>query len=300
MPVMRRNGVDICYESLGAAGDPAVLLIMGLGMQMIAWPDAFVQGLLARGFRVIRLDNRDVGLSTHYDGARTPGLWRTAMMTRLGLKPALPYTLDDMADDCAALLDELGVAQAHVVGVSMGGMIAQLVAARHPRKTASLTSIMSSSGNPWLKPPRRDALKMLMSRPPRDADRAAIVAHFARLFRTIGSPDFPTPEEELRERAGRSLDRAYDPAGVGRQFLAIVASGDRRKRLRRITARTLVIHGAADPLVRPDAGRDTARNIPGARLMMIEGMGHDLPATLCGKLVEAIAAHCAAPADAAA
>jgi pimeloyl-ACP methyl ester carboxylesterase len=298
MPVMRRNGVDICYESCGETDKPAILLIMGLGMQLIAWPEDFVQGLVARGFRVIRFDNRDVGLSTHYDGARTPGLWRTAMMTRFGLRPALPYTLNDMADDCAALLDELGVARAHVVGVSMGGMIAQLVAARHPARVASLTSIMSSSGNPWLKPPRRDALKMLMSRP-RLNDRDAIIGHFVRLFQTIGSPAFPTPDAELRARAGLSLDRAYDPAGVGRQLLAIVASGDRRKLLRRIAAPTLVVHGAADPLVRPDAGRDTAKSINGAKLVMIEGMGHDLPAPLCDRLVGAIADHCAAAAVAA-
>lgn len=292
MPVMHRNGVDLCYESFGAEDRPTVLLIMGLGMQMIAWPEPLVQGLVERGFRVVRFDNRDAGLSTHFHGARTPGLWRTAMMARLGLKPALPYTLDDMADDCAGLLDGLGVARAHIVGASMGGMIAQLVAARHPQRTASLTSIMSTSGNPWLKPPRRDAMKLLTSRP-RLNDEDAIVAHFLRLFQTIGSPAFPTPAEDIRTRARAALTRAYDPAGVGRQLLAIVASGDRRRRLRTIAAPTLVLHGAEDPLVRPDGGRDTARNIPGAKLTMIEGMGHDLPAVLIPRFVAAIADHCA-------
>lgn len=292
MTTLRRDGVEICYEVMGDADAPPVLLIMGLGMQMIAWPDSFLEGLLRRGFRVIRLDNRDAGLSTHFHGARTPGLLQTAVSSRLGRPPRLPYTLEDMADDAVAVLDALGLAKAHVVGVSMGGMIAQIVAAKHADRVLSLVSIMSSSGNPWLKPPRREVLKLLLSRPPDGRDPEAVIAHMTRFFRAIGGPVHRRDDADLRARMTRAISRAYDPAGVRRQLLAIIASGDRRSLLRRITTPSLVIHGQLDPLVRLDAGRDTARNIPGARLRIIDDMGHDLSEPLCDPLAAAIADHC--------
>ena len=294
MTTLRRDGVEICYEDMGDPAAPPILLIMGLGMQLTAWPESFCDALVRRGFRVIRLDNRDAGLSTHFHGAKTPGLLQTAISARIGRPPRLPYTLEDMANDAVAVLDALGLAKAHVVGASMGGMIAQIVAANHPTRTLSLVSIMSSSGNPWLKPPRRDILRLLLSRPPDGRDPEAVVAHMMRFFRAIGGPVYRRDEAELRARMIRAIARAYDPTGVRRQLLAIIASGDRRPLLRRINAPTLVIHGAIDPLLRPDAGRDTARNIRGAHLQIVDGMGHDLPEPLCAPLAGAVADHCAA------
>jgi pimeloyl-ACP methyl ester carboxylesterase len=292
MPRLRCNGLEIEYESLGDPAAPAILLIMGLGMQLLAWPDEFCQRLLARGFRVIRFDNRDVGLSARYGGKRRSNLVWAMLAARLRLPLRPPYSLSDMADDAIGLLDGLGIAQAHVVGASMGGMIAQLLAARFPQRVLSLTSIMSSSGNRRLEPPKPDALKALLSRPADPHDLEGVIDHLVRVFGTIGSPGFPPDPVELRQRLSRSVRRGYYPQGVARQLIAVVASGDRRKLLRTIVAPTLVIHGAADPLVPPEAGRDTARNIPGAKLMLIEGMGHDLPPALYERLAEAIAAHC--------
>lgn len=292
--ILRCNGVDIAYESLGDESAPAILLIMGLGMQMVAWPDDFCQALADRGFRVIRFDNRDTGLSTHVALTKQPNLILAMLAARLGLPMRRPYALTDMAADAVGLLDGLGLGKAHIVGASMGGMIAQHIAARYHSRVLSLTSIMSSSGNPRLPMPRLDALKALLSRPTNPTDHDSVVAHLVRLFRIIGSPAFPTPEADMRERISRSVRRAYDPPGVAHQLLAIIADGDRRKLLRTITAPTLVIHGAADPLVPPAAARDTAGNIPGARLVLIDGMGHDLPAQLIDRLASEIATHCVA------
>ena len=293
MPRLRCNGLEIEYESLGDPAAPAILLIMGLGMQLLAWPDDFCQRLLARGFRVIRFDNRDVGLSARYGGDEARQTW-CGRCSRQGCdcRCVRPIRLSDMADDAIGLLDGLGIAQAHVVGASMGGMIAQLLAARFPQRVLSLTSIMSSSGNRRLEPPKPDALKALLSRPADPHDVEAVIDHLVRVFGIIGSPGFPPDPVELRQRLSRSVRRGYYPQGVARQLIAVIASGDRRKLLRTIVAPTLVIHGAADPLVPPEAGRDTARNIPGAKLMLIEGMGHDLPPALYERLAEAIAAHC--------
>jgi pimeloyl-ACP methyl ester carboxylesterase len=292
MPNLRCNGLEIEYESLGEAGAPSILLIMGLGMQLLAWPDAFCRRLVERGFRVVRFDNRDVGLSAHISGAKRPNLVWAMIAARLRLPLRTPYTLSDMADDAIGVIDGLGIARAHVVGASMGGMIAQVLAARFPQRVLSLTSIMSSSGNPRLARPKPDALKALLSRPANPHNAESVIDHLVRVFGIIGSPGFPPDPAELRERVGRSVRRGYYPEGVARQLVAVIASGDRRKLLNTIVAPTLVIHGAADPLVPPDAGRDTARNIPGARLMLIEGMGHDLPPALFERLAEAIAAHC--------
>jgi pimeloyl-ACP methyl ester carboxylesterase len=293
MSSLRCNGLDIEYESLGDPGAPAILLIMGLGMQLVAWPEAFCRHLVQRGFRVIRFDNRDVGLSGRVTGGKRPNLVWAMLAARLRLPLRPPYTLNDMAADAIGLIDGLGIAQVHVVGASMGGMIAQVLAARFPQRVLSLTSIMSSSGNLRLSRPKADALRALLSRPGDPRNPEIVIEHLVRVFGVIGSSDFPADPAELRERVSRSVRRGYYPDGVARQLLAVIAAGDRRKLLRTIVAPTLVIHGAADPLVRLDAGQDTARNIPGSRLMVVDGMGHDLPPALYERLAEAIAAHCA-------
>jgi pimeloyl-ACP methyl ester carboxylesterase len=292
MTAVAANGITIEYESLGDPAAPAILLIMGMGMQLIAWPDMFCRGLVERGFRVIRFDNRDCGLSSKIRVRRQPSLVAALATSWLRLPVRAPYTLDDMAADTVGLLDALGVARAHVVGLSMGGMIAQLVAARHPERVLSLTSVMSSSGRRRVSQPSPDAKRALLDNRADPRDLASVVEHLVGVFGVIGSPGFPTDRELLREQISRSVRRGYDPAGVTRQLVAIIASGDRRRLLRTIRAPTLVIHGAEDPLVPVEAGRDTARHIAGAKLMVIEGMGHDLPPGLQPILVEAIAAHC--------
>jgi pimeloyl-ACP methyl ester carboxylesterase len=284
--------LHIEYESLGDPAHPAIVLIMGLGMQLTAWPDSFCRALVERGYLVVRFDNRDCGLSD-----RTPGKKRTNLMlamaaSALGLPVRTPYTLDDMAGDVTGLMDRLGIAQAHIVGASMGGMIAQVLTAKFPQRVLSLTSIMSSSGNRRVSKPTKPARKVLLSRPADPKDTESVIDYMVQMFGVIGSPAYPATPDELRDRLGRSIRRAYTPAGTARQLLAIIASGDRRKLLRTITAPTLVIHGAADPLVPLAAGRDTAQNIPGAELLVIEGMGHDFPEALMPRLAQAIADHC--------
>jgi proline iminopeptidase len=287
------EGLSIEYESLGKPSDPSIVLIMGLGMQLVAWPDAFCQGLVERGFRVIRFDNRDSGLSGKIHLEKKPNLLLAIASAWLKLPVRAPYTLNDMAGDTVGLLDALGIERAHIVGVSMGGMIAQVIAARYPQRVLSLTSIMSSSGNRAVSRSKPRALQALISQPsdPKDQDKA--VEHLIRLFGVIGSPGYPTDEADLRQRIRRGMRRAYHPAGVLQQLLAIIASGDRRALLGKIAAPTLVIHGADDPLLPVAAGRDTARHIKGAKLVVIDGMGHDLPPGLLPRLVDAIAAHCA-------
>jgi len=286
------NGITIEYESLGDPDAPPILLIMGLGMQLIAWPDKFCAGLVERGFRVIRFDNRDCGLSSRIRGMKQPRVIAALAAAWLHLPLRAPYALDDMAADVVGLLDALAIPRAHLVGISMGGMIAQEVAAKYPDRAASLTSIMSSSGNRRVLRPTRKARKALLSKPADPADAESIVRHLVGVLGVIGSPAFPTDEAELTAQVSRSVRRAHYPAGVTRQLVAIIASGDRRASLRKIVAPTLVIHGANDPLVPVEAGKDTARNIAGARLLVIDGMGHDLAPVLQPMLVEAIANHC--------
>ena len=286
------NGLAIEYESLGKPTDPPIVLVMGLGMQLIAWPDAFCQGLIDRGFRVIRFDNRDSGLSGKIHLKKRPNLLLAFASAWLKLPVRAPYTLNDMAADTAGLLDALGIERAHIVGASMGGMIAQVIAARYPQRVLSLTSIMSSSGNPKVSLAKPGAMQALLSKPSDPNDPEEVVEHLIRLFGVIGSPGYPADQSDLRQRIGRGVRRAYHPTGVTQQLLAIIASGDRRPLLGKITAPTLVIHGADDPLVPVEAGRDTARHIKGAQLMEIAGMGHDLPPELLPSLVEAIAVHC--------
>ena len=284
--------LHIEYESLGDPQHPAVVLIMGLGMQLMAWPDLFCQQLVARGYRVVRFDNRDCGLSGRAPGKKRANLLLAMAASALGLPVRTPYTLEDMAGDAIGLMDRLGIERAHIVGASMGGMIAQVLAAKFPQRVLSLTSIMSTSGNRKVSKPTKPARKVLLSRPTDPKDPESVIEYMVKMFGVIGSPGYPSSKEELRSRIGHSVRRAYEPAGTARQLLAIIASGDRRKLLHTIAVPTLVIHGADDPLVPIAAGRDTAQNIPGASLLVIEGMGHDFPEALMPRLAQAIADHC--------
>jgi len=286
------NGITLEYEAWGDPAAPPILLIMGLGMQLTSWPDGFPEDLVAQGFRVIAFDNRDCGHSTRIRVRTRSNLLLQIARAWARLPVRAPYTLDDMAADTVGLLDALHVARAHLVGVSMGGMIAQVVAARYPERTASLTSIMSSTGNRRLSKSTPAARRALLTRPDDPDNPESVTRHLVGVFGVIGSPGYPADRGKLRERIERNVRRSHYPAGVTHQLLAIMASGDRRRMLAQITAPTLVIHGAADPLVPVAAGRDTAEHIRGARLQVIEGMGHDLPPALQPALVAAIAAHC--------
>lgn len=293
MPQVTANGIDLHYEDHGDPSHPAMLLIMGFGAQLTLWPDELVDALVGHGFRVIRYDNRDIGLSHKFDGVKAPGLIRMTLMGKLGLKPRIPYSLADMADDGAGLLDALGIERAHIVGASMGGMIAQHFAARHPAKTLSLTSIFSTTGNPALPPARKEALKALVTRPA-TLDETALVEHGMMLARTIGSPGYPSDEARLRERTLANVRRSFYPQGPTRHLSAIIGDGDRRPMLREIDAPTLVLHGEDDPLVPCEGGRDTAASIRGAKLVTIPGWGHDLPLELVAKVAGEIAGHASA------
>jgi pimeloyl-ACP methyl ester carboxylesterase len=282
VPRAQANGIELEYDTFGDPGNPAMLLIMGLGMQMVAWRPELCQMFADRGFFVIRYDNRDVGLSTKVEDAGTPDL----MALMAGDYSSAGYKLDDMADDAAGLLDALGIEQAHVVGVSMGGMIAQTLAIRHPERMLSLTSIMSTTGDQAVGQPRPDVMAALIT--PAPADREGFIAHQVGLFGTISSPDYPLPEDLLREVIGQMYDRSYYPVGFLRQLTGILASGDRTAALGNVDLPTLVIHGASDPLIQPDGGEATARAIPGAKLVEIAGMGHDLPPQLYQRFVDEI------------
>jgi len=278
MATASANGIRIEYESFGSEIDPAIVLIMGLGMQLIAWPDPFCQKLAAAGFRVVRFDNRDIGLSTHFDDRGVPNMLWTFLKARIGLRVRGPYDLNDMAADTVGLLDALKIGKAHVVGASMGGMIAQQVAANYPERVRSLVSIMSTSGDRRLPQATREAQRALFGRPANPNDRDAIVEQSMKIWGVIGSPGFPTDPAELRARTQRAVTRSYHPQGVARQLVGIVTSGDRSKDLAKIRVPTLVIHGDCDPLVRPACGEDTAKKIPGAKLSIVKGMGHDMAA----------------------
>ncbi|HEX2397521.1 MAG TPA: alpha/beta hydrolase [Solirubrobacteraceae bacterium] len=282
--IARSNGLDIAHETFGDPGDPPLLLVMGLAAQMLLWREELCELLAERGFFVIRFDNRDVGRSSKTAGP-PPRIWPAL----LGRRVDAAYTLDDLADDAVGLLDELGIEAAHVVGASMGGMIAQTIAARHPDRVLSLTSIMSTTGDRKVGRARRRMLPILLRRA--RSGRARNVARAVRVFRAIGSPGFPFDEESVRELAGRSYDRCFHPAGAAHQLAAILASGDRTTALRSIRAPTLVIHGTDDPLVDVSGARATAAAIPDAQLMLIDGMGHDLPRQLWPRIVDAIRAN---------
>ena len=290
------NKIQIEVEDSGAGVDlrgnerPVVLLIMGLGMQLVAWPPAFVQALVDAGYRVIRHDNRDIGLSQNFDSAGKPNLVWAALKYRLRLAVKSPYSLSDMARDSLAVLDYFQVKKAHVVGVSMGGMISQRVALAAPARVLSLTSIMSSSGARGLPEARPEVLRALLSRPA-SRDLEDIANFYMKLFKLIGSPAFPVPEAEMRERILMGLRRSYMPQGSARQTMAIVADSTRAEELRGLKVPTLVIHGKADRLVPFANGEDTARRIAGAKLVAIEGMGHDLPPGVVERLLSPLLAH---------
>ena len=290
MPQVKANGIGIRYEEHGHPGDPAMLLIMGFGAQLTLWPDELVEALAAEGFRIIRYDNRDIGLSHKFDGVKAPGLVKMTLMAKLGLTPKVPYTLADMAADGIGVLDALGIEKAHIVGASMGGMIGQHVAARYPERCLSYTQIFSTTGNPKLPPARKEALKALVTRP-KSTEEDVLVDHGVMLARTIGSPGYPSEENRLRDRTLNSVRRSFYPEGPTRHLSAIVADGDRREMLRSVTVPTLVLHGEDDPLVPCEGGHDTAACIPGAKLKTIPGWGHDLPLDLVTPLATDIAEH---------
>lgn len=269
---------------------PVVVLIMGLGMQLVAWPDNFVSDLVDAGFRVIRFDNRDIGLSSHLDAFGRPNILWEALKHKLGLRNKAPYSLADMATDTLGILDAMGIKRAHIVGVSMGGMIAQRVAIAAPGRVLSLTSIMSSSGARGLPQPDK-RITRLLTRRPAGSGMEALVAHSVKLFQAIGSPAYPTSEEELHARVLAAAQRSTHPMGILRQMVAIVADRDRAEQLRSIQCPTLVVHGDADPLVPVAHGQDTAQRITGARMVTIEGMGHDLPPEPVTQILNALIPH---------
>jgi pimeloyl-ACP methyl ester carboxylesterase len=273
--------ITLCYETFGDPSDPTMLLIMGLGTQMIGWNDDFCGELADAGYHVVRFDNRDCGRSTHVD-ARPPTIGQILRRDR----SAASYKLADMAADAVGLLDHLGVDRAHVVGASMGGMIAQTVAARYPGRVISLTSIFSNTGSRWSGQPAFVAYPVLLKASPNDREKYA--EHIVKLYDRIGSPGFDRDLDEIRELGRIAYDRNWSPPSTARQLAAIIASGNRRKELAQITAPTLVIHGTSDKLVRPSGGSATARAIPGAKLLKIEGMGHDLPRGAWPKIIPAI------------
>ena len=284
MPSARANGIDLEYEEFGDPSKPTLLLVMGLGAQMIVWDERFCQLLADRGFHVIRYDNRDVGLSTKFDDAGEPNL--AAAMGGDGSSAA--YLLADMADDGIGLLDALGIDKAHIVGASMGGMIVQEMAIRHADRVLSLCSIMSTTGDRAVGQPTAEAMTALLAPPPQNRDEALDLAVKAQ--KVIGGT-YPVDEAKVRERAGRSYDRMNYPMGMARQLVAIMASPDRTPKLQQLDVPTLVIHGAVDPLVTPSGGEATAKAIPGAELLVLDGMGHDTPEQLWPQIVDAIVAN---------
>ena len=286
------NGLQIEVDIQGPEHGEPILLIMGLGMQLIGWPDELVQLLVQRGFRVIRHDNRDVGLSQGFDRLGVPNVLVEALRHRFRLRVRAPYQIADMAADALGVLDALGIQHAHICGASMGGMIAQHIAAKHPRRVKSLTLIMTTSGARQLKQAHPRVLRVLMSRPQKP-DAQTYMAHMGQVLSVIGSPGYPPDPQRLQQRLMASFSRAYRPAGTARQLVAVAADGDRSPLLHRIVAPTRVIHGEADPLVPVPAAHDLVRKIPGAVADIVPGMGHDLPLPLLPRIAEGIAQNAA-------
>jgi len=287
MPQIKANGISIEYAAHGPRDRETILLIMGLGAQMTRWPLPLIEMFNSRGYGVVTFDNRDIGLSHKFDEAGPADIAAIMAANAAGKKPTAAYTLTEMAADAAGLLDALEIDRAHIVGASMGGMIAQMVAANHPHKTLSLTSIMSSTGNPGLPPAKPEAMAILMTRPASD-DIETLATQAVKSQTIIGSPEYPADEREIRARFLADYRRSYYPVGFTRQMAAIMASGDRREALRKIKVPTMVVHGTDDPLVPVQAGRDTAAVIAGAELREFPGMGHDLPPPLYPALVDAV------------
>ena len=289
MPRAKLSDVELDYEIHGEPAGRPLVLLRGLGTQRIQWAPEFCEALVAEGHQLATFDNRDVGLSTHLTPSGVPDLAGVVQAVQAGNPPDVPYTLDAMADDVVGLMDALGWASAHVAGISMGGMITQVVGHRHPERVRSLVPIMATTGNPAVPPPTSAALERLLSPAPEERD--AYIEHSLAGALVFGSPGYPLDEDAYRALAGRVFDRAFDPAGVARQFAAVQAHGDRRPQLARISAPTLVIHGLDDPLVSVEGGRDTAASISGAELLEIPGMGHDVPPGLFAQLASAIGDH---------
>lgn len=275
------NGIAIEYETHGPANGAPILMIMGLGWQLTRWPAQVIANLIAAGHRVITFDNRDIGLSQKMDELGPPNLPEIMAARMAGRAATAPYALDDMARDAVGVLDALGIQRAHIVGASMGGMIGQLVAADHGARALSLTSIMSSSANPALPPPRPAAMALFATRPPDPkTDLEGFVARGIETARVLQSPAFPEPDETLRTRVIADYERCYHPPGFARQYAAIIAAPDRRPKLKKLNLPVVVLHGADDPLVPVEAGRDTAENAPGSEIQVVPGMGHDFPPQL--------------------
>ncbi|MCK9197928.1 MAG: alpha/beta fold hydrolase [Syntrophales bacterium] len=291
MPNVTANGIRIEYDTFGDSSFPALLLIAGNGAQMIVWDAEFCELLAKAGLFVIRFDNRDAGLSTKFDEAGIPDIMAAIKAAMEGKTVESAYTLDDMADDSVGLLNALGIGKAHICGASMGGMIAQVISYRHPKYALSLTSIMSTTGNPDLPYGKLDAIAAVVA--PAPEERKAYVEHFVNVWRRIWSPGFPFEEDRVRTFMEKSYDRSYCPQGMARQNTAVIASGDRRSLLSSIKVPTLVIHGADDPLIPVEGGKDTARVIPGASLLIINGMGHDMPKKVWSEIADAISHHTA-------
>lgn len=281
------NGISLEVDDQGPPGGPAVLLVMGLGMQLTGWPDELVADLVRRGLRVVRFDNRDIGLSQHFDDAGGAHVGLSAMRYLLHLQPRTAYTLRDMAADALGVLDALGIRQAHVWGASMGGMIAQHLAAAHPQRVASLTLMMTTAGARHLPQPGLRVRQAMLARP-RAQDAASVTAHLAWLMGIIGSPGYPADPARLQQRLLATVQRSWHPAGTARQLVAVMADGDRTPLLGRISAPTLVIHGEADPLIPAAAGHHLVQHIRGAVGDFIPGMGHDLPAPLLPRFAQAV------------
>lgn len=277
MPSITANGIEIAYETFGAVTDPTVLMIMGLGGQLTMWPDKLVEDLVGGGYRVILFDNRDIGLSHHHTGEKSPSILRQIILRRIGIKLKTPYELADMARDTLGLMDALKLDEVHLVGISMGGMIGQHVASMTPQRVKSLTAIMTTTGNPKLPRPSGNVMKAMVRRAPQPTSRDEIIDQSVATFGVIGTPGENQNTNGMRDRITRSYDRSFNPAGVLRQMSAIVASGDFRKHTRSIKSPTLVVHGNADPLVPIEGGHDIAKLVRGARMEVMDGMGHDVP-----------------------
>nr|WP_082042974.1 alpha/beta hydrolase [Rhodococcus sp. MEB064] len=281
--------IEIAYEDMGDVNDPPVLLVMGLGCQLLTWSMPFCRKLIDAGYRVIRFDNRDIGLSSKIEGARVTGNPLLRLIRHeLGRPSTVPYTVVDMAGDAVGLLDHLGIDKAHIVGASMGGMITQVVAGQHPDRILSVSILFSSTNEPFLPPPDIRALAPLLKPPPKNATRQQIIEHQATTFQTIGSKQFPTTREERVADATEAYDRGYYPAGIVRQLAAITGTGSLAKYAKRITAPTVVIHGTADPLVRPAGGKAIAKAVKGSTLVLVDGMAHDIPNALVDRVIGAI------------
>jgi pimeloyl-ACP methyl ester carboxylesterase len=289
MAKLNANGIQIEYDSFGDRGADPLLLIMGLGAQMILWDEEFCTGLADHGHFVVRFDNRDVGLSTKFEHLGAPNLPELMQNAAAGGEVKAPYLLDDMADDAAGVLDSLDIETAHIVGASMGGMIAQTFAIRHPSRLRTLTSIMSSTGNPELPAAKPEAMAVLMRE--RAKDREGAIEAAVSASHVLTGPGFEVDVERVRERAARGYDRCFHPEGQARQLAAILASGSRKTALAQVRTPTLVIHGDGDPLVPIEGGHDTAESIPGAEMLIIEGMGHDLPREAWPRIISAISDH---------